>query len=386
MSRYALVCIAAWLLLCNCGNEESGVPGNGGDSAHAGLPDTTGDKYGHVMLPNEGPPDGPYICGFTASHPYATLHGVAGSDAGDEAVIERTFKRMWHDVIGGRESVINVEKDADEDHAAYRYAAAMPSYTATGDEKRMIYYKPHDLAPLIGQANGWFLRSIALHELGHHINGDPFTNITRDTAELGADDFAGFVMGGRMHTTLDTALLAFSTLTDINPTNGYPTREQRMAAVRAGWERSQLSPLNSLVYAFVTVRGNRSGIFYNDRDADLRDIENAAGKNSMEAIIKKDTASSGLWKMTTEASASPGDFYLDSSFLYFITPDTMTIVGKVARSNRPEHSLMVYDKYYQYMYLAPTRQRGLDALITYIPDKARPETDQRITIGYVHKK
>lgn len=331
----------------------------------------------YYTLPDKDSNNDKYTCGFTSSFVYRDNFPLAaGLNSTKDSIIQRTFANIWSNVIGGRPDAIKIEKDADQNNNEYKYAAAKGSFTDVGNIVRHVFYKSNDLSPLLQKDNGWHIKAIALHEFAHHINGDPFTGVSRDVAELGADDYAGLIMGRDMKTTLDTALLAFSNLTEEHPTNGYPDRQRRIAAVKAGWERGQKPPRLSIVSAFVDVIGTRHGVFFNDSDFDFRDIKDAI-KNNGKLGNMKDNSSINMSKVNIEASGSPGEFFLDSNFLYFKEKESTSIVGRVANSNRLEYRQMVYDNFYNYMYIDDNNR-----LITYIVDNQESKKSLKpIVIG-----
>lgn len=319
-----------------------------------------------------------YICGFTGSFAYVdNIPLTAKLSSTNDSAIERTFASIWSNVIGGRPNAIRIEKDADQNNTEYKYAAAKGSFTDLGNTVRYVFYKSNDLLPLLKRDNGWDLKAIALHEFAHHINGDPFTGVSRDIAELGADDYAGFMMGqGKLKTILDTALLAFSNLTEENPTNGYPNRQRRIAAVRSGWERAQISDRFSIVSAFITIETFPWESAYTTMTP-YKILQRAINKNGS-LKTWNDTSTVDKAKVNIRrASGSPGDFFVDSSYLYVITTDSTSVVGRVAHSNRPEYRQMVYDNFYNYMYIDSN-----NTLITYVVDDWDPKKSLKpIVIG-----
>ncbi len=359
MNKIIFLLIGIVLITSNCGSGDVDSQSTA-DSVAVSEPDST--------LPDGNRYNDKYICGFTGSFAYVdNIPLAAGSGSNNDSAIERTFAAIWSNVIGGRPDAIRIEKDADQNNTEYKYAAAKGSYTDLGNIVRLVFYKSNDLSPLLHRDNGWQLIAIALHEFAHHINGDPFTGASRDVAELGADDYAGLIMGRELKSTLDTALLAFSNLTEEHPTNGYPDRQRRIAAVRAGWERGQISPRFSLISAFIEVRGISHGFAMTDSEIDYRTIQNAIDKNgSLET--PNDTSTLDKAKVKIKASGSPGDFFVDSNYLYFKVRDSMSIVGRIAHSNRPEYRQMVYDNFYNYMYIDSN-----NALITYVKDLQDPK-------------
>ncbi len=334
-------------------------------------------KNDSIILPNKKSNE-KYICGFTGSFAYIEdIPIAAGLSSTNDSIIERTFTSIWINVIGGRPSSIRIEKDADQNNNEYKYAAAKGSFNDLGNINRYVFYKSNDLMPLLNQDDGWNLKAIALHEFAHHINGDPFTGVSTEIAELGADDYAGFMMGqGKLKTSIDTALLAFSNLTEENPTNGYPSRQKRIAAVKSGWERAQVSNKFSIISAFIAIETLPS-LTEATKKIPNKILEQSINKNSS---IKawKDTSTSDKSKVSlSRVFQSQGVFFLDSSFLYVIRKDSTCIVGRVAQSNRPEYRQMVYDNFYNYMYLDNDNK-----LITYVLDNQNPKKSLKpIVIG-----
>lgn len=321
-----------------------------------------------------------YVCGFTGSFPHLENTPVAARlNSNDDSAIELIFTTIWSDVIGGRLDAIKIEKDADQNNSEYRYAAAKGTFSDLGNIVRHVYYKSSDLSPLLHGDNVWCVRAIALHEFAHHINGDPFTGISRDIAELGADDYAGFKLGGgSLSTTLENAILAFSTLTEEYPTNGYPDRRKRIAAVKAGWERGKLSRGNSIASALIDVKGTREGLLFNDNALDFMKIENAIKKNGTLKNLS-DTSTTEMVEVIIGASKSPGAFFLDSNYMYFKTEDSISIVGRVAHSNRPGFRQMIYDNFYDYMYIDKN-----NFLVTFSENLEDEKIDlQPVIIGYI---
>lgn len=371
MYKIVLLLSSIVLLTSNCNNHAKSPDVNADTSVVTG-PDST--------LPARSDK---YVCGFTGSFAYLDNQPLAAVRSSEnDSIIERRFAAIWSKVIGGRPETILIEKDGDQNNREYKYAAAKGSFDFSGNIIRHVYYKSNDLAPLINRNNGWELRAIALHEFAHHINGDPFSGASRDAAELGADDYAGMMMSRYLKTTLDTALLAFANLTEENPTNGYPNRQRRMAAVKAGWEKGQLPQYYSLVSTFVRVIGSNNTAGLNDRDFDYAEITNAVKNNALSESFTDNFADMPVSRMKIRASSSPGDFFADSSNLYFKRGDSIMIVGKIAHSNRPEYEKMVYDNFYNYMYIDKN-----NSLITYIINRNDPNRSKiPVVIGSLSKR
>lgn len=314
-----------------------------------------------------------YICGFSSALPYTTVEPLTGANSGDDSIIENTFYYLWYNIIGGRKSAIEIRKDADQNNPTYKYAIATDSIGNFGNIQRQIFFKSKDLVPLLTKANGWFFKAICFHELGHQINCDPFSLVSVDTAELGADDYAGFMMG-KLNATIDTVVMAYSSLTEVNPTNGYPSQMKRIASARAGWLRAHQPEKNSIAVTLVSMIGPR---YYEN---DFVDIKNAVEQNAISLLAGNEKSTEEMSKISIESHASPGDFYLDSHFLYFKEKNgDFFIVGKVAPSNLKEYKWMIYDRYYNYMYI------DKKVLVTLVNDLGK-NSDEPIPVGHIMDK
>lgn len=370
MNKNTFIVIGIALVTTSCGS---------GDSRSRA--DTAAVSKLDSVMPAINTNNDRYVCGFTGSFAYTDSMPVAAQQSSVDDSIERTFEAIWRNVIGGRPDAIRIQKDADQNNTEYKYAAAKGSFSDLGNIVRYVFYKSNDLSPLLHRDNGWCLRAIALHEFSHHINSDTFTGVSRDVAELGADDYAGFMLGrSSLSTTLDTALIAFSTLTEEHPTNGYPDREKRMAAVKAGWERAQLLGHYTITSAFIAVIGTRHGIASNDTFLDFDNIKDAVESSGTLKTLN-DTSTTGMAKVNIEASYSPGEFLVDSNYLYFKKTDSLSIVGRVVNSNRPEYRQMIYDNFYNYMYI-----KSDSSLVTYVRGLKETGVGKPIVIGMLSKR
>jgi hypothetical protein len=314
-----------------------------------------------------------FACGFTNSPPFSSLQDAGSERTPEDIAIEKRLNYLWHNVVGGTPNVIVWVKEGNENNPEYRYAAAFGHIDRQGRNVAGVYYKTKDLTPLLTTANGWLFCVIALHELGHHKNMHILRAVGRDSAELSADDYAGFILGKSLDASLDTALMAFQTLTDEHPTNGYPSRARRVAAAKAGWQRSQ-EPLDySLAFTFLHVMGERAGVWFTDEQADFRDLSRAITHNSLGIVTTVDTLSPYFSAVYTGASFSPGSFYLDTNYLYVRQDGQYAAVGTVAKSNRPEYRRMIYDRFYNYLYIDSTGPNP--TIYAYLRDSMDPKPD-----------
>jgi hypothetical protein len=105
--------------------------------------------------------------------------------------------------------------------------------------RRLVLYQPAFMAE-IRQRSGsyWSLIGVLAHEIGHHANGHTLYRSWGHEKELEADRFAGFVMA-RMGATREQALSGIRSYGDPAAKATHPVREEREAAVEAGWRAAQ---------------------------------------------------------------------------------------------------------------------------------------------------
>lgn len=111
------------------------------------------------------------------------------------------------------------------------------AYATVYERQRYIVYD-EDFMKSVADARGknWAGLTIMAHEIGHHLSGHTLDNIgSRPPRELEADSFAGFVvgtLGGR----LKDAIAVFKDTSETGSAT-HPPRQERIAAVTAGWQR-----------------------------------------------------------------------------------------------------------------------------------------------------
>lgn len=103
---------------------------------------------------------------------------------------------------------------------------------------KRLSFSSSDLPKVSGQ--DWETLTVLAHELGHHINNhilNPLPGATQQERELEADESAGFIiylMGG----SLNQATQVFANVPE-KGTYTHPSRADRVASVRKGWENAQ---------------------------------------------------------------------------------------------------------------------------------------------------
>jgi len=103
--------------------------------------------------------------------------------------------------------------------------------------QRLLLYNPIWVEQLNSggdRSARWKLLGLLAHEIGHHFQGHTLDDLgSRPTTELEADEYAGYILSA-LGATQEQAVLLWATL----PAQGshtHPPRDQRLAAVQAGW-------------------------------------------------------------------------------------------------------------------------------------------------------
>lgn len=120
-------------------------------------------------------------------------------------------------------------------------AWACENEEANGNFKRYILYNPTWLNNLISEVGTeWTARAILAHEVGHHKKAHMlFLRGEASCAaefELEADEVAGEALA-KLKATLEEAQAAFEKISDDESDECYPSRSERLAAVKKGWEK-----------------------------------------------------------------------------------------------------------------------------------------------------
>lgn len=122
--------------------------------------------------------------------------------------------------------------------------------------ERYILYDRNFLNNLEELSNNWSSTFILAHEIGHHINGHTrdflISNVLdnqsledRRKEEIEADEFAGFIvskLGAKFSQIENTIKLIATNESDLYST--HPSYDKRIAAVRRGFDKSNLSEKN----------------------------------------------------------------------------------------------------------------------------------------------
>lgn len=291
-----------------------------------------------------------YMCSFEKGiEPFSIDYN--GSSPAD-SIIDKRFIAIWEFVLGNEPDDVSVYADADQGSKVYQYACAYSDITSAGRIRKFIRYKIDGVSKLLADSNKLFFWAIALHEFGHLNFSHSFSPLSLAGRELAADSYAGFMMGKYFHISKDSVSYAFRKLTVEHPTDGYPDQSSRILAAVHGWDKSQITTALSLSTTFMGVRGESNGFAgLNDRWQDYFSLSDAIKFNKSEQRIALSSLKGKLQRVFTEASSSPGEFYIDSGFLYVSINDTLSPVGTVIPSNKHGYTKMIVDSLYNYIYI-----------------------------------
>ncbi len=291
-----------------------------------------------------------YMCSFEKGlEPFSTEYNRSSPS---DSTIDKRFISIWEFVLGNESDDISVYADANQGSKIYQYACAYSDITSTGRIRKFIRYQIDGVSKFLPDSNKLLFWVIALHEFGHLNFSHSFSPLSLSKRELDADSYAGFILGKYFHIPKDSVSYAFRKLTVEHPTDGYPDRNARILAAGHGWDKSQLATTLSLFATFMDVRGESYGVAgFNDRFQDYFSLSDAVKFNKSDQRIALSSLKDKLQRVFTEASNSPGRFYLDSSFLYVSINDTLSPVGTVMPSNKHGYKKMIVDSLYNCIYI-----------------------------------
>lgn len=291
-----------------------------------------------------------YMCSFEKGIEPFSIEYNSTSPA--DSTIDKRFISIWEYVLGNEPGDISVYADADQGNKVYQYACAYSDITSAGRIRKFIRYKIDGVSKLLPDSNKLLFWTIALHEFGHLNFSHSFSPLSLSERELDADSYAGFILGKYFHIPKDSVSYAFRKLTVERPIDGYPDRNARILAAVHGWDKSQMAASLSLFTTFMDVRGESRGVAgFNDRMQDYFSLSDAVKFNKSDQSIAAPSLKDRLQLVFTEASNSPGRFYLDSSFLYISINDTLSPVGTVMPSNKHGYTKMIVDSLYNCVYI-----------------------------------
>lgn len=169
-----------------------------------------------------------------------TICGIEITTGFDAAVLKsnKDAKKILNEVV----KAAGVNRNAIEIRAAnVDNARACENKDDDGNFKRYILYNPKWLNDLITEVGTeWTARAILAHEVGHHKKAHNLYQLDGESCsakfELEADEVAGEALA-KLKATLEEAQAAFEKISDDESDECYPSRSERLAAVKKGWEK-----------------------------------------------------------------------------------------------------------------------------------------------------
>lgn len=230
-------------------------------------------------------------------------------------------------VIGGVISVLGLKPNFEIRQANVPNAAAVIL-----DHKRYILYNG-EFMDQISEASGtyWGGISILAHEIGHHLNGHTLDEVgNRPETELEADEFSGFVLC-KMGATLKESQAAIAIAASVKGSPTHPRRADRLNAIAGGWKNANRPGDSNLPR-----QHTESPVLVRNEN---RDAESIANHIAFDVHFASDR--NGTYYITTKGN------------LVNVDEESMYLIGSLSESNKNGYRLMLTDKNYNYLYIAP---------------------------------
>jgi hypothetical protein len=183
----------------------------------------------------------------------ASAGRVTSADSLGEVTLTASTCSMFGERLGNNK-VLTFRSDATADQMVYDIvyysglrpnfqvrAANVPNAAARVEaDQRFILYNPEFMRQVAtSTGTDWAAYSIMAHEIGHHLQGHTLEpGGSRPPIELEADEFSGFILA-RMDGTLAQAQAAMNRLASETGSATHPAKAQRLAAIKAGWEKGR---------------------------------------------------------------------------------------------------------------------------------------------------
>jgi hypothetical protein len=217
-------------------------------------------------------------------------------------------------------------------------AANVPNAAAVIlNNKRYILYNPEFIADINNAAgNNWAGISIIAHEIGHHLNGHTLeSGGSRPELELEADEFSGFVLC-KLGAGIKDAQAAMNVAASQKSSHTHPARKDRLVSIADGWKNAsgQLSGTASVSKSDKTI---------------VKPVIPANPKTEPSALDEKYIAFDVHFNADKQ-----GQYYITiRGNLVNVENDSIYLIGRLAESNKRGYKLMLSDKNYNYLYIAP---------------------------------
>lgn len=241
------------------------------------------------------------------------------------------------EVIGKILSVVGLKPNFEVRAANVPNAAAVIL-----KNKRYILYNPKFISQInYASGNNWAGISIIAHEIGHHLNGHTLqSGGSRPDLELEADEFSGFVLN-KLGANKTDAQAAMAVAASQKSSHTHPAKKDRLVAISDGWNNAngQVAKKSgpaierpAMVEIASPVRSSTPGLVRNEVALDERHI---------------------AFDVYFDADQNRQYFITTKGNLVTVADDSVLLIGRLAESNKRGYKLMLSDKNYNYLYIAP---------------------------------
>jgi len=211
--------------------------------------------------------------------------------------------------------------------------------------KRYILYNPKFISKInYASGNNWAGISIIAHEIGHHLNGHTLQKGgSRPDLELEADEFSGFILN-KLGADKDDAQAAMHVAASQKSSHTHPARKDRLVAIADGWNHAD-GQLGKTAKTQQRIASKPSGQaivkpVMVEIPSKVRD-EVAIDERHIAFDVYFDADQNGQYFITTKGN------------LVNVADESVYLIGRLAESNRRGYKLMLSDKNYNYLYIAP---------------------------------
>lgn len=271
--------------------------------------------------------DGSFVCSYYGESISPTIK-MEPANAAAEQIIQKILS-----VVGLR-------------HNFEIRAANVPNAAAVIlKNKRYILYNPKFISQ-INYASGtnWSGISILAHEIGHHLNGHTLQKGgSRPDLELEADEFSGFVLN-KLGADKKDAQAAMNVAASQKSSHTHPARKDRLVAISDGWNNASAQIAKTENQQRIAAKPSATAT------RPMVEIPVPSSNTSRNQVLDEryiafnvffDSDRNGQYFITTRGN------------LVNVEDDSIYLIGRLAESNRRGYKLMLSDKNYNYLYIAP---------------------------------
>lgn len=234
------------------------------------------------------------------------------------------------------------------------YKASTSQYAIAGIElvnnsPMIIAYDAERMEDLRKQTGTtWIYEAIAAHEYTHHYLNHFYRSLTMNprNRELAADTAIGYFLNRMGTPSLDSAQALMNIIASEKSEGGYPTRSERMAAIRAGWAKADIAIFQSKILAITSLGDNPAF----DNLAIVTDqLKHESIKADIPKLFKQ---SDSVFKVEIPRMKNSSFYILNNKLYYMATNEGLTYtLGTVCESALAQFKYMVYDDFYQALYI-----------------------------------